>query len=97
MFTDVPAPAIFTVVAVAFTRLNVVAEVVISPPLTAKSPVRVVLPVTANVLLRIVAPVIVEVPATLRFCFIYVVEEALPIFTVVALVVPKFIVVAVEL
>ena len=37
--TVVAAPPILRVVAVVFNKLNVVAEVVISPPLTAKSPV----------------------------------------------------------
>jgi hypothetical protein len=44
----VAAPAKLTVVAVAFTKLNVAALVVMSPPLTAKSPVNVVLDPTAR-------------------------------------------------
>jgi len=44
----VPAPAKFNVDTVAFNRLNVVCELVMSPPLTAMSPVRVVSPVTAR-------------------------------------------------
>ena len=39
ILTAVPAPARLTVVAVPFTKLNVVAVVVKSPPLTATSPV----------------------------------------------------------
>jgi hypothetical protein len=39
MFNAVASPAKFTVVAVAFNRLNVIALVVISPPRTSKSPV----------------------------------------------------------
>jgi hypothetical protein len=42
--------------------LKVVAVVVISPPLTAKSAVRVVLPVTASVLERVVVPEAARVP-----------------------------------
>jgi hypothetical protein len=49
ILTVVPAPAKFTVVAVALTKLNVVAVVVMSPPLTAKSPVSVTSPVTPSV------------------------------------------------
>ncbi len=60
--TVVAAPPIFKVVAVALTKLKVVAVVVISPPLTARSPVSVVFPVTARVEERVVAPVTVRVP-----------------------------------
>ena len=42
----VAAPPMLSVVAVALTKLNVVAVVVISPPLTARSPVRTVSPPT---------------------------------------------------
>ena len=56
MVTAVPAPAKFNVVTVAFNKLNVLAELVISPPLTARSPVKVVLPVTASVLSMVASP-----------------------------------------
>jgi hypothetical protein len=49
MLTAVPAPAKFTVAAVAFIKLNVAEVVVMSPPLTAKSPVSVTSPVTPSV------------------------------------------------
>jgi len=62
MFTAVVAPPpTFKVVAVPFTKLKVVAEVVISPPLTARSPVRVVLPVTPRVVPTVAAPEIAVV------------------------------------
>ena len=44
MLTAVAAPPMFSVVVVALIRLKVVCEVVISPPLTARSPVRTVSP-----------------------------------------------------
>lgn len=51
------APPILRVVTVLFSRLNVVAVDVISPPFTAKSPVSVVLPVTPKVDEKVAAPV----------------------------------------
>ena len=54
--TAVPAPAKFSVVTPVFTRLNVLAELIMSPPLTARSPVSVVSPVTANVLPTVASP-----------------------------------------
>ena len=59
--TKVPAPAKLTVVAVALSRLKVAAEVVRSPPLTARSPVMVVSPV------RAVVPVTPRLPPMLVF------------------------------
>ena len=52
----VDAPARFKVVTPLFNKLNVAALDVISPPLTAKSPVRVVFPVTARVLPIVARP-----------------------------------------
>ena len=45
-FTVVAAPPTFSVVAVVSASVNVVADVVMSPPLTARSPVMTSLPVT---------------------------------------------------
>ncbi len=53
----VAAPPKFKVVTVELSRLKVVAVLVMSPPFTAKSPVKVVFPVTASVEDRVVAPV----------------------------------------
>jgi hypothetical protein len=57
MIREVAAPQRLSVVAVAFTRLKVVAVVVISHPFTAISPVFVWFPVTASVPPRVEAPV----------------------------------------
>ena len=57
----VAAPAKFIAVADEFNRLKELAVVVISPPFTAKSPVRVVFPVTASVPLMVSLPVTASV------------------------------------
>ena len=47
MLIAVASPNAFTVVALVFAKLNVVAVVVTSPPFTAKSPVKLTSPVTS--------------------------------------------------
>ena len=60
-FKVVVAVKRFAVVTVPTSKLKVVAEVVRSPPLTAKSPTNVVLPVTPKVPAKLTAPVTFKV------------------------------------
>ena len=79
MFSVVAAPAMSTDVALLSNTVAVAALVVMSPPLTARSPVSVVLPVTASVEPTVAAPLIAVV--ALRIVAVPVVA---PIDTVVA-------------
>ena len=62
ILTAVPAPAKFTVVAVVFNKLNVTTLVVMSPPLTARSPDIAVLALLI-VVVPVAAPILTVVPA----------------------------------
>ena len=78
----VTAPPILRVVAVAFNKLNVVALVVKSPPLTARSPVTTVLALLI-VVVPVAAPIDIAVPAPAKFTEVALVLTKLNVAAVV--------------